>query len=74
MVQGREDSGSNNFRAQFTIGKDILDLALDVIRKQVERCDSPAGVMVHSSLVGGTGSGLMTSLIGRLSSDYMEKK
>lgn len=33
MVVGKEDSGSNNFRAQFTLGKDILDLALDVIRK-----------------------------------------
>ena len=39
----------------------------------MEQCDSIQGLVMHSSLVGGSGSGLMTLLLERLGVDYGKK-
>ena len=39
----------------------------------MEQCDSVQGLVMHSSLVGGSGSGLMTLLLERLGIDYGKK-
>jgi Tubulin/FtsZ family, GTPase domain len=39
----------------------------------MEQCDSVQGLVMHSSLVGGSGSGLMTLLLERLGYNYGKK-
>lgn len=39
----------------------------------MEQCDSVQGLVMHSSLVGGSGSGLMTLLLEKLGFDYGKK-
>ena len=73
MVCGKEDSGNNCFKAHYTLGKEISETCLDVIRIQMEQCDSVQGLVLHSSLVGGTGSGLTTLLQERLGVDVGKK-
>lgn len=73
MICGKEDSANNCFKAHYTLGKEIVDQCLDVIRRQVEQCDSLQGLVLHSSLVGGTGSGVTTLLQERLDVDMGKK-
>ena len=51
----------------------MLDLALDRIRKTADDCTSLEGFMVYSSVGGGTGSGLGSLLLERLSVEYNNK-
>ena len=46
--------------------KDIKDL----VRRQVEECDSIDGFLIHNSICGGTGSGLSELLLTEIASDY----
>jgi len=70
FAAGKEDGASNYCRAHYTMGKEIVDLVLDKIRKAVEICNSLQGLVVSYSLGGGTGSGLGSLLLERLSVDY----
>jgi hypothetical protein len=58
---------------QYTIGKEIVDLALDRIRKLADNCTGLQGFMVFHAVGGGTGSGLGSLLLERLSVDYGKK-
>ncbi len=33
MICGKEDSANNCFKAHYTLGKEIMDISLDVIRR-----------------------------------------
>jgi len=70
FAAGKEDAANNCCRAHYTIGKEIIDLVLDKIRKAVETCNSLQGLVVSHSLGGGTGSGFGSLLFERLSVDY----
>jgi tubulin alpha len=60
-------------RGHYTIGKEIVDLALDRIRKLADNCTGLQGFLVFNSVGGGTGSGLGSLLLERLSVDYGKK-
>merc|ERR1711957_86673 len=60
-------------RGHYTIGKEIVDLALDRIRKLADNCTGLQGFMVFHGIGGGTGSGLGSLLLERLSVDYGKK-
>jgi hypothetical protein len=60
-------------RGHYTIGKEIVDLALDRIRKLADNCTGLQGFMVFHAVGGGTGSGLGSLLLERLSVDYGKK-
>jgi tubulin alpha len=47
---------------------------LDQVRRQVEQCDSIEGLIIHSGLASGTGSGLMALMLERLAVDIGRKK
>ena len=50
---------ANNFaRRHYTIGKEIVDIVLDRIRKLADNCTGLQGFMVYSARGGGAGSGL----------------
>lgn len=73
LISGREDAANNYARGHYTVGKEIVDAALDRIRKQADNCTGLQGFLVFSSVGGGTGSGLGSLLLERLSVDYGKK-
>jgi tubulin alpha len=62
-----------SFTAVFAVGKEIVDLALDRIRKLADNCTGLQGFLVFNAVGGGTGSGLGSLLLERLSVDYGKK-
>jgi len=65
---------ANNFaRGHYTIGKEIVDLVLDRIRKLADNCTGLQGFMLFNAAGGGTGSGLGCLMLERLSVDYGKK-
>eukprot|EP00438_Fugacium_kawagutii_P023025 Skav229902 [mRNA] locus=scaffold2151:426328:503153:- [translate_table: standard] len=88
LISGKEDAANNFARGHYTIGKEIVDLVLDRIRKLADNCTGhsnaigPPGKIIHLSLQGfcvynacggGTGSGLGCLMLERLSVDYGKK-
>lgn len=73
LIAGKEDSADNYCRGHYTIGKEIIDLCLDRIRKLTEGCNNFQGFIVTHSVGGGTGSGLCSLLCERLSVEYGKK-
>merc|ERR1712091_326998 len=55
------------------IGKEIVDLVLDRIRKLADNCTGLQGFMIFNAAGGGTGSGLGCLILERLSVDYGKK-
>ena len=62
-----------NFSGHYTIGKEIVDLVLDRIRKLADMCTGLQGFLLFHSFGGGTGSGFTSLLMERLSVDYGKK-
>ena len=73
VVSGKEDASNNFARGHYTVGREIVDLCLDRIRKLADNCTGLQGFIVTHSVGGGTGSGLASLLLERLSVDYGKK-
>ena len=73
IISGKEDAANNYARGHYTIGKEIVDLVLDRIRKLADNCTGLQGFLVFHSFGGGTGSGFGALLLERLSVDYGKK-
>jgi tubulin alpha len=73
LISGKEDAANNYARGHYTIGKEIVDLVLDRIRKLADNCTGMQGFMVFHSFGGGTGAGFGSLLLERLSIDYGKK-
>ncbi len=69
-VQGDGGAGNNWAIGYYTRGNDILQEIMDIIRKEVEGCDSLQGFQITHSLGGGTGSGLGTLIIKKLKDSF----
>jgi hypothetical protein len=52
MITGKEDAANNYARGHYTIGKDIIDLVLDRIRKMADQCTGLQGFLVFHSFGG----------------------
>merc|ERR1712193_385337 len=72
-IGGGEDAFNTWARGHYTIGKEIVDLCLDRIRKLADNCTGLQGFMVFNACGGGTGSGLGCLMLERLSVDYGKK-
>merc|ERR1711924_401150 len=59
LISGKEDAANNFARGHYTIGKEIVDLVLDRLRKLADNCTGLQGFMVFNACGGGTGSGLV---------------
>lgn len=57
----------------YTEGAELVDLVLDVVRKESEFCDSLQGFQLTHSLGGGTGSGLGTLLMSKMREEYPDR-
>lgn len=73
LITGKEDAANNYARGHYTVGKEIIDVVLDKIRKLSENCTGLQGFLVFHSFGGGTGSGFTSLLMERLSVDYGKK-
>jgi len=73
MITGKEDAANNYARGRYTVGREIIDVCLDRIRKLAEQCSGLQGFLVFHSVGGGTGSGFGSLLLERLASDYGKK-
>ena len=73
MVTGKEDASSKYARGHYTVGKEVVDLVLDRIRKLADNCTRLQGFLVFHSFGGGTGSGFTSLLMERLSVDHGKK-
>uniref|UniRef100_A0A6N2K8E0 Tubulin alpha chain n=1 Tax=Salix viminalis TaxID=40686 RepID=A0A6N2K8E0_SALVM len=63
LISGKEDAANNFARGHYTVGKEIL----------ADNCTGLQGFLVFSAVGGGTGSGLGSLLLERLSVDYGKK-
>ncbi|VDQ00613.1 unnamed protein product [Trichobilharzia regenti] len=73
LITGKEDAANNYARGHYTIGKEIVDLVLDRIRKVADQCGGLQGFLIFHSFGGGTGSGFTSLLLERISVDYGKK-
>lgn len=58
---------------KYTIGKEIIDLTLDRLRKVADQCHGLQGFLIFHSYGGGTGSGFTSLLLEQISLDYGKK-
>ncbi|KAK7801348.1 hypothetical protein U0070_005831 [Myodes glareolus] len=73
LIIGKEDLANNSAQGHHTIGKEIIDLVLDLIRKLADQCMGLQGFLVFPSFGGETGSGFTSLLMEWLSFDYGKK-
>eukprot|EP00923_Selenidium_pygospionis_P040196 GHVN01069545.1.p1 GENE.GHVN01069545.1~~GHVN01069545.1.p1 ORF type:complete len:458 (+),score=35.90 GHVN01069545.1:2433-3806(+) len=73
LVTGKEDAASNFARGHYTIGREIVGLCLDRIRRAAELCNGLQGFIITNAVGGGTGAGLGCLLLERMSVDYGRK-
>jgi len=73
ILTGREDAANNYARGHYTVGKELIEPALQVIRKMTEFCDGLQGFMVFHSFGGGTGSGFTSLLMEMLAREFPKK-
>ena len=70
---GAQDGAGNNWaKGYLSYGSEIIDDVLDQVRKQTEVCESLSGFQIMHSLGGGTGSGLGSLVLEKLSEDYSD--
>jgi len=73
FVFGASGAGNNWAKGHYTEGAELIEEALDVIRKETENCDCPQGFQICHSLGGGTGSGMGTLLLLKLRDAYPDR-
>ncbi|XP_039009965.1 tubulin alpha-2 chain-like [Hibiscus syriacus] len=73
LISGKEDTANNFDCGHYTIGKEIVDVYLDHIRKLADNCTGLQGFLVFNAVGSGTGSGLGSLLFERLVVNYGKK-
>ena len=73
LITGKEGACGNFARGYYTLGRQLIDQALDRIRKLANECKGLQGFIILHSLGGGTGSGFTARLMERLRIDYGKK-
>ena len=49
LISGKEDAANNFARGHYTIGKEIVDLCLDRLRKLADNCTGLQGFLVYNA-------------------------
>ncbi|KAI7735418.1 hypothetical protein M8C21_033019 [Ambrosia artemisiifolia] len=70
LISGKEDAANNFARGHYTVGREIINQCVDRVRKLADNCSNLQGFMVFNAVGGGTGSGLGSLLLERLSNEY----
>lgn len=70
LLTGKEDAANNFARGMYSVGREMIELALDRTRKVADDCRSVQGFIIFRAFGGGTGSGFTTLMLERLCDDY----
>lgn len=73
LVNGKDGAANNFARGHYTVGKEIMDVVTDRIRKMVDNSENVQGFIVNHSVGGGTGSGTGMLILERLAMEYGKK-
>ncbi|KAG7176257.1 Tubulin beta-1 chain-like 2 [Homarus americanus] len=73
FVFGQSGAGNNWAKGHYTEGAELVDSALDSIRKECENCDCLQGFQLAHSLGGGTGSGMGTLLVSKIREEFPDR-
>jgi len=73
LITGKEDAANNYARGHYTVGKELIDVVMDKIKKLTRNCSGLQGFLISRALGGGTGSGFASLLMERLSAEYAKK-
>ena len=68
-----DNQSSQNIYAIPYYSTHCMDQILDVFRKEMEKCDTPQGILLNNSIIGGTGSGLTSKLSNLLVEIFPDK-
>ncbi|CAL8108173.1 unnamed protein product [Calicophoron daubneyi] len=71
LITGYEDAANNFARGFFTIGKLLIATIMNELRRSLENCEAPQGIIFYRSLGGGTGAGLTAALLDVMT-DYQK--
>eukprot|EP01126_Amoeba_proteus_P054644 TRINITY_DN6733_c0_g1_i18.p1 TRINITY_DN6733_c0_g1~~TRINITY_DN6733_c0_g1_i18.p1 ORF type:complete len:339 (+),score=34.49 TRINITY_DN6733_c0_g1_i18:226-1242(+) len=66
-------AGNNFAKGHFTEGAELVEQVLDVVRREAEAADHLQGFQLTHSLGGGTGSGLGTLLLAKITEEYPDR-
>ncbi|KAJ8533845.1 hypothetical protein K7X08_007169 [Anisodus acutangulus] len=73
FLDKQSGAGNNWAKRHYTEGAELIDVVLDVVRKEAENCDYLQGFQVCHSLGGGIGSGMGTLLISKIREEYPDR-
>jgi len=73
FVFGQSSAGNNWAKGHYTEGAEMVDQAMEVIRKEAEGCDCLQGFQITHSLGGGTGSGMGTLLLSKIREEFPDR-
>ncbi|XP_074602347.1 tubulin beta-1 chain-like [Brevipalpus obovatus] len=73
IVYGHGGAGNNWAKGYYSDGAELIDSVLEIMRKEVERCDCLQGFQLCHSLGGGTGSGMGTLIIAKMREEYPDR-
>lgn len=73
LINGSEDAANNFARGFYTVGKEMIDIVNERVRKLVDNCENMQGFIMQHAIGGGTGSGLGALILESLSVDYRKK-
>merc|ERR1711884_70721 len=73
FVFGNSGAGNNWAKGHYTEGAEIVEQAIDVVRKEAEGSGHVQGFQIAHSLGGGTGSGLGTLLLLKIRDAYPDR-
>lgn len=74
FVSCQSGAGGNCVRGHFTEGLELIDMAQEAIRREVESCDCIQGFQICHSISGGNNSGLGTILLSKVNSLLFKQK
>lgn len=73
FVFGQSSAGNNWAKGHYTEGAELVDIVMDVVRREAEGCDCVQGFQITHSLGGGTGSGMGTLLLSRIREEFPDR-
>ncbi|RVD92759.1 alpha-beta tubulin [Tubulinosema ratisbonensis] len=73
FIFGQSGAGNNWAKGHYTEGAELVDLVMDVVRKEAESAECLQGFQITHSLGGGTGSGMGTLLISKIREEFPDR-